>query len=588
MAKRYKHTPLPQDGKTIRLLQIRPSLSVDEPVYCYLFEGTREQPYTALSYTWGRAGNEQEIILRGKRLTVRKNLWEFLKRASLSPDYIHQPYWIDAICIDQEKTEEKNHQVAHMSKIYKSAARIHIWLSPWDEMEICCPKEMLMPFRDLQDIETSWAWLKKMLRPGPGARYMYFPPIETCRIIREVLFHRYWRRIWIVQELSVNVPARTVLYGPLAFPIQLLSKFVSYAGDTRNYSRWKQLERTIARRLGNDETFFHFMETSKSRTLTRYKLPLPKCSLGDCNCKAKPSWIWRQFFMLLSMCVILVFMAKDYRWSGRNTVITFAAGNNPGFFDPADGGAREFGPEMLVDNIRTKTHLYFWLWQYERMESTDARDKVYALTTLAGDNLDFPVDYNISVYDLYFRTFSFLLGRLDERQAISDVLLACGLGLPAHMFNLKLADIASLDPKRRSRLLQVVTSIEQHEQGHDLPMRDSRIETLALGSWEWTDTLQWDYVCVQCKHCHSPVFLDLSAWSADQLDPLLPNAPDGWYKISDTLMAVLGALQCFEDEFVPGNDLHHAFVTPDWDGFPEKAIVAESESEWNSIAASDD
>jgi hypothetical protein len=38
--------------------------------------------------------------------------------------------WIDQICIDQETTEEKNHQVSMMSSIYSNASRVITYFGP--------------------------------------------------------------------------------------------------------------------------------------------------------------------------------------------------------------------------------------------------------------------------------------------------------------------------------------------------------------------------------------------------------------------------------------------------------------------------
>jgi hypothetical protein len=33
-------------------------------------------------------------------------------------------FWVDAICIDQQKNAEKNHQVAHMGSIYSNVHEV--------------------------------------------------------------------------------------------------------------------------------------------------------------------------------------------------------------------------------------------------------------------------------------------------------------------------------------------------------------------------------------------------------------------------------------------------------------------------------
>jgi len=41
--------------------------------------------------------------------------------------------WIDAICINQENSLEKGHQIKLMGQIYKNASRVLVWLGTGDQ-----------------------------------------------------------------------------------------------------------------------------------------------------------------------------------------------------------------------------------------------------------------------------------------------------------------------------------------------------------------------------------------------------------------------------------------------------------------------
>jgi hypothetical protein len=86
--------------------------------------------YTALSYTWGDTPADHIIDLNGTTFPVRKNLWTFLNRAR--KDNFEGYLWIDALCIDQAKVREKNHQVALMGEIYSHAEGVIVWLGHVD------------------------------------------------------------------------------------------------------------------------------------------------------------------------------------------------------------------------------------------------------------------------------------------------------------------------------------------------------------------------------------------------------------------------------------------------------------------------
>lgn len=82
--------------------------------------------FEALSYTWGDPEKTHTIICNGKAFGVTTNLFEALS-------YLRNPssartLWVDALCINQDDTDERNEQVRHMLTIYQSAVRVVVWL----------------------------------------------------------------------------------------------------------------------------------------------------------------------------------------------------------------------------------------------------------------------------------------------------------------------------------------------------------------------------------------------------------------------------------------------------------------------------
>ena len=69
--------------------------------------------YTALSHTWGSSPDYKEILIDSAQL---RNLVWFLYFMHLL--YSSQIFYVDAISINQGKSEEQNHQVLFMKDIY--------------------------------------------------------------------------------------------------------------------------------------------------------------------------------------------------------------------------------------------------------------------------------------------------------------------------------------------------------------------------------------------------------------------------------------------------------------------------------------
>ncbi|OBS22634.1 hypothetical protein FPOA_08967 [Fusarium poae] len=145
MANISGYKQLEQGLSQIRLLHLLPQrtrhLQLSAPWYsCVGLECTFETvdlasapPYEALSYTWGEEDASVRIHLNGKEFLVRPNLAYALAALRVSEPRV---LWVDALCINQQDTTERNHQVGMMGGIFRRAERVLVWLgrpsSGWD------------------------------------------------------------------------------------------------------------------------------------------------------------------------------------------------------------------------------------------------------------------------------------------------------------------------------------------------------------------------------------------------------------------------------------------------------------------------
>lgn len=231
----YTYSPLPTPS-SIRVLEILNATVLVEGQFLLAHQistvDLKDDPtYYALSYTWGnprmvyKAGRDDDAELRsaadqcfpilcdGRILMVSRNLYDALKQlresdelgplvegqTNLSPlRYI----WIDAICINQGDTPERNSQVEMMGEIYKSASLVLVWLGPrgWFTDQalatistICSiAKEHQSTNLSHVDIYSSSWWEERSLWwPGDWSGFYVY------------LHHTWFRRSWIVQEVSL-------------------------------------------------------------------------------------------------------------------------------------------------------------------------------------------------------------------------------------------------------------------------------------------------------------------------------------------------------------------------------------------------
>lgn len=123
----YKYESL-ETPTLIRLLSIHPSADPLAPISGSLnhVDLKKEPLYEALSYTWGPSADSKTIRCgaNGEILSITQNCASALRRIRW-PDK-ERVFWIDAICVNQHDTAERNAQVAVMGMIYSGAFHVLI------------------------------------------------------------------------------------------------------------------------------------------------------------------------------------------------------------------------------------------------------------------------------------------------------------------------------------------------------------------------------------------------------------------------------------------------------------------------------
>jgi Heterokaryon incompatibility protein (HET) len=173
-----------KDTDEIRLLHLHPRNS-GEAICCTLnhVSLSSRPDYEALSYAWGpkTIQTEHSIIIDNKNFCVRDNLWVALQHLRLETEV--RVLWIDAICINQKETRERNHQVSQMGNIFNNARRVVVWLGAADD--------------------TSTRAFRVLSHPGQGRDFIV-PSNDPMQIeegnrklnlIYSILTRNYWTRL---------------------------------------------------------------------------------------------------------------------------------------------------------------------------------------------------------------------------------------------------------------------------------------------------------------------------------------------------------------------------------------------------------
>ncbi|KAG0649329.1 Heterokaryon incompatibility protein [Hyphodiscus hymeniophilus] len=192
--------------------------------------------YEALSYMWGDQAVKKKIIIQGQDFLVGECLWEALEYLKNRRNQDQVPpirYWIDAICINQADTPERNRQLRIMPYIYERASTTLVWLKPkrdyyfltWPTLPVK-QSEPVNPFASSFAVEpTGYAMSgdevvqyeeepdesfgssrvrnARRKREKIEANLAHQAALRTtAEALRDMYASGYWDRVWIVQEIG--------------------------------------------------------------------------------------------------------------------------------------------------------------------------------------------------------------------------------------------------------------------------------------------------------------------------------------------------------------------------------------------------
>jgi hypothetical protein len=257
--------PLDPDIHDLRLLEIYPSEDSELPIQAKIFpcrfEDVRGQ-FIPLSYVWGDPTDTETIIINETPKKVTKNLALFLRQIRtilpkiLAPISWKKPalFWADAICINQNDTEERNHQVQFMGSIYGSAPVVLAWLGQAEDAHLVA-----------NIVGTFVTWMRTCGKKAPNSaghrvrdpncdgwmeRYPDFWTFSEQTnpywdAIMGLLYLPYWRRTWIFQEMTL--PANVMLIYDsalimLSSLVALISWMVEFTTRDRDASDFPFLD----------------------------------------------------------------------------------------------------------------------------------------------------------------------------------------------------------------------------------------------------------------------------------------------------------------------------------------------------------
>ncbi|OJD38950.1 heterokaryon incompatibility protein [Diplodia corticola] len=217
------YTPIPPGARKFRILTLNPSQDASAAVECFLESAFLDDPpdYEALSYVWGDPERTHSVTIDGKTVRITNNLHVALRHLRL-PDR-RRKLWVDALCIDQQNTDERDSQVLHMREIYQRCSVDLLWLGE--------DASILENGASAMETIGTITRLEKSVREDFSSYYsleeaLNEPPGDWAGIL-EKLFRKppVWQRVWIMQEVSL-APRVVLVAGCATLPWERIDDFL--------------------------------------------------------------------------------------------------------------------------------------------------------------------------------------------------------------------------------------------------------------------------------------------------------------------------------------------------------------------------
>jgi hypothetical protein len=210
-----------------RLLILEPG-SGQDPIRCSLdqYRLDKAPQFEALSYAWGDGPKDREVHASDKILLVSQNLHTALSHLRYSDQT--RVLWANAICINQQDTDERTRQVQLMGQIYETAISVIVWLGPEDSRD-CRAFELVRAIEN----RVSGATIRTS-KENPDI----LEALEADKNIPAdgwthlgVLFSRpYFKRLWVIQEVA-KAKSAAVLCGNKSISYEALFAAHQYCID---------------------------------------------------------------------------------------------------------------------------------------------------------------------------------------------------------------------------------------------------------------------------------------------------------------------------------------------------------------------
>jgi hypothetical protein len=215
-ATKYAYPPLLEEDES-RLLVVSPGENGSYEYKIVHFSLGSCPDYEAVSYAWGDNDQSAKLFLSdGSYIPISQNL---SKAIPFLAGHCQSGYlWIDQLCIRQNDTQERNHQVKMMDKIYRSCKLCLVWLEEEKDLdaEVRAALEVSKLHKQTSEQDTEDALALCLV-----------PNTDIWQRITQILRRPWFTRAWVVQEVILPSESYTIFGSHLLPFYPLVSSLIA-------------------------------------------------------------------------------------------------------------------------------------------------------------------------------------------------------------------------------------------------------------------------------------------------------------------------------------------------------------------------
>ena len=256
------YQPLDDTRIQTRLVRLEYTSQRDDNIVCSLVpvEVGKSEPYIALSYEWGPISNPKIVFLNGVPVGVTQNLFKALQELRSRKMLL---IWVDALSIDQSDKTEIGRNFQKMPLIFNRAQSVFAWLgetsSSFHELKhmvdqllgfrsrpdfhirlstgglalndlLCMWMEKPIGSKPIRPLLADYPKIKAMIRKiapklGDEDHALRMEQLNFLKLISILVNNSFWRRAWILEELSVGSEI-SLTYGEESLDFDILCGFI--------------------------------------------------------------------------------------------------------------------------------------------------------------------------------------------------------------------------------------------------------------------------------------------------------------------------------------------------------------------------